>query len=270
MVDTLTILTTDDPPVSLIASRILLATTSKGFADMLSVPRATNDNEPITVAEKKVLFEPFLRVLECGEVELDRVEWEALARVGDKYDSWAVKQAVEKRVWKLEAKKEDHLHSFTLATIVGDKDLLECTALRALQVKNRGSVRFGATREWQQRLDLYEALRTARAFASLKAVQEQVHGYVHCESICNDTTACHRHRTEVPIFIARMITEFDPADEVLSLLPRYTAAAPGETCMTIKCRAICSAVDESWRTTPPSFASVYWFALTAASLPTFG
>ncbi|BGP47103.1 hypothetical protein JCM10450v2_002955 [Rhodotorula kratochvilovae] len=137
MADTLTILTADDPPVSLTPSRIVLAANSKVFADMLSLPSSGTNDQPITMAEKKADFEPFLRALAGEEVSLQPVQWETFARLGDKYDAFVVKHVVEKRIWELEAKDEEHLHRFALATLVGNNQLLERTALRALRVKHR-------------------------------------------------------------------------------------------------------------------------------------
>ncbi|BGP38999.1 hypothetical protein JCM10449v2_002937 [Rhodotorula kratochvilovae] len=98
MADTLTILTADDPPVSLTPSRIVLAANSKVFADMLSLPSSGTNDQPITMAEKKADFEPFLRALAGEEVSLQPVQWETFARLGDKYDAFVVKHVVEKRI----------------------------------------------------------------------------------------------------------------------------------------------------------------------------
>jgi len=99
MSDTLTLLTADDPPVSLTASRTALAANSKVFADMLSVPVGDKASEPVVVAETQEQIEPFLRLLEGQAPALSSAQWEVLARLGDKYDSFVVQQAVDARGW---------------------------------------------------------------------------------------------------------------------------------------------------------------------------
>ncbi|GAA5841140.1 hypothetical protein JCM9279_000556 [Rhodotorula babjevae] len=162
MSDSLTLLTSDDPPVSLTASRTALAAHSKVFADMLSVPAGDKASEPVVVAETQEQIEPFLRLLEGQAPALSSPQWEVLARIGDKYDSFVVQQAVVARGWKLEAKNEEPLHAFTLATTTGNKDLLDRSALRAIRVPDRSTL--GADQEWRDRLDNFEARRIAKAW----------------------------------------------------------------------------------------------------------
>ncbi|GAA5974390.1 hypothetical protein JCM11641_005254 [Rhodosporidiobolus odoratus] len=51
MNDTITILTADNPPVSLTASRVHLIANSEVFADMLSLPSSTSQDNSVTVTE---------------------------------------------------------------------------------------------------------------------------------------------------------------------------------------------------------------------------
>ncbi|KPV77373.1 uncharacterized protein RHOBADRAFT_41366 [Rhodotorula graminis WP1] len=150
MSDSLTLLTSDDPPVSLTASRTALAANSKVFADMLSVPAGGKASEPVVVAEAQEALEPFLRLLEGQAPKLSSPQWEVLARLGDKYDSFVVQQAVDARGWKLESKDEEPLHAFTLATTTGNKALLDRSTLRAIRVADRSTL--GADKEWGDRL----------------------------------------------------------------------------------------------------------------------
>ncbi|GAA5821941.1 hypothetical protein JCM11251_004789 [Rhodosporidiobolus azoricus] len=75
MSSTLTLLTSDTPPVSIQASRIALQANSKVFADMLSLPSSTDEDSSVTVAETEKELKPFLEVIQGeggkkgGEVE---------------------------------------------------------------------------------------------------------------------------------------------------------------------------------------------------------
>ncbi|GAA5974402.1 hypothetical protein JCM11641_005262 [Rhodosporidiobolus odoratus] len=127
MTDTVTISTSDNPPVSLQVSRAHLIAGSKVFADMLSLPTTSDDphNSP-RVQEQAEHFKAFLAVLsgqgrKKGGVldSLDECGWEKLAMMGDKYDSAVVLTQVQARAWELEAEKLLPLHTFTLATYLG-------------------------------------------------------------------------------------------------------------------------------------------------------
>ncbi|GAA5889876.1 hypothetical protein JCM8208_001155 [Rhodotorula glutinis] len=87
MSDSLTLLTSDDPPVSLTVSPTALAANSTVFADMLAVPVGDKASEPVVVAETQAQIEPFLRLLEGQAPTLTSPQWEVLARLGDKYNS---------------------------------------------------------------------------------------------------------------------------------------------------------------------------------------
>ncbi|KPV77372.1 uncharacterized protein RHOBADRAFT_51238 [Rhodotorula graminis WP1] len=136
---TLILVTSDDPPVRLEASRLVLAAGSKVFADMFELPQlerrdkaaeAGGEEGCVVLAESEKVVAALLAVFEGKAVgELDTKTWEALARAGDKYDSPVVKQYIERRVWELEAKDTLELHSYALATYCGNDELLERTAL---------------------------------------------------------------------------------------------------------------------------------------------
>ncbi|GAA5848733.1 hypothetical protein JCM9279_002927 [Rhodotorula babjevae] len=97
MHDTITICTSDDPPVRLEASRTILAANSKVFADMLSVPTKPGSSSSIDLAEKEVEIKPFLRILNMSHDEgdplneLEPEDWPVVAKLADKYDSAAAR-----------------------------------------------------------------------------------------------------------------------------------------------------------------------------------
>ncbi|BGP47104.1 hypothetical protein JCM10450v2_002956 [Rhodotorula kratochvilovae] len=229
MSDTLSILTADDPPVPLAAPRLVLAANSKVFAHMLSLPATGTNDQPITVAGTKADFEPFLRALEGEEVNLSSLQWETFAQLGDKYDAFVVKHMVEKRIWELEAKQIEHLHSFTLATIVGNKELLDRTALRALRVKDRKSARFGAAQEWKDRLELYNAARTAVFFGFLQTMARAMTTHRHTLAHCYMVNACMPQTAAAKEFVAKIVVDFDPASTELSFNTRWEAQGWKET-----------------------------------------
>ena len=109
MDDTVTIRTSDDPPVRLEASRAVLAANSKVFADMLSVPQSTTTAKhgAIDVAEHKIEIMPFLRLLnlahEQGEAlqELEDKDWPVVAKLADKYDSAVAKAMALAKCWSV-------------------------------------------------------------------------------------------------------------------------------------------------------------------------
>lgn len=190
---TLTLVTSDDPPVRLEATRLVLAAGSKVFADMFELPQLEARRKEaeigceegcVVLAEPEKVIVALITMFEGKAVgELDRKTWEALAQAGDKYDSPVVKQYIERRVWcvrsslflrlaafsadrrcracrELEAKDTLALHSYTLATYCGSDELLERTALRAVDSVRNISDDCGTSHEWQRRL----ARRTSSSF----------------------------------------------------------------------------------------------------------
>lgn len=107
MDDTVTLRTSDNPPVEIKASRAVLAVNSKVFADMLSVPQSTTTAKhgAIDVAEHKIEIMPFLRLLnlahEQGEAlqELEDKDWPVVAKLADKYDSAPVRAFALGQCW---------------------------------------------------------------------------------------------------------------------------------------------------------------------------
>ncbi|GJN89836.1 hypothetical protein Rhopal_002825-T1 [Rhodotorula paludigena] len=161
MSETLMIVTSDDPPVSLTAPRAILVANSKVFADLLSLPVSSStdaagsvdaDTGSVTISETQKEIEPFLATLKGEKVSLGEVEWEDLARLSDKYDSFVVKRTVEAHAWS-----SSILHCFTLGSLLGDQALLEHTSTAALDYKHDPEKRFGASKYWDR-----FSLRSAR------------------------------------------------------------------------------------------------------------
>mgnify|MGYP000061778969 CR=1 FL=1 len=95
---TITIRTSDDPPVELKASRLALAANSRVFADMPSLPAVKDGSDSsIDVAETEAELSPFLHLLDISHDEGDPVkelaveDWPVAARLADKYDAAGVK-----------------------------------------------------------------------------------------------------------------------------------------------------------------------------------
>ena len=102
--------TSDDPPVLIKVSRAALVANSKVFADMLSLPlRSDDNNTTIPISETNKEIEPFVAWLQGDEEDAERlssklteVEWESLATLADKYDSWIVRKVVKGKVWSVQ------------------------------------------------------------------------------------------------------------------------------------------------------------------------
>jgi len=108
MDDPIIITTSDKTPATMTVSRSALAVNSQVFADMLSVPRRRDDNSTpsIAVTETEAEFKQFLVMLVGSEASreeamkgLSEQEWETIARLGDKYDSWVIRKLVEAKAW---------------------------------------------------------------------------------------------------------------------------------------------------------------------------
>ncbi|GAA6064142.1 hypothetical protein JCM10212_005143 [Sporobolomyces blumeae] len=104
-----TILTSDDPPVAF-----------EVFRDILSI------------------VHPFLIILKGDEDDitdvlktLDGRTWVELAKMADKYAAAAVASRVQAKIWQLEANNELPVLSYSIATCLQDRALIERTARRA-------------------------------------------------------------------------------------------------------------------------------------------
>ncbi|GAA5899015.1 uncharacterized protein JCM6883_003510 [Sporobolomyces salmoneus] len=103
MDDHITLSTRDN--ATLTVSRFALIAQSKVFNDMLSMNlrHETNDRS-IPLDDTEADLEVFLPLLEGKETQeslnaLNDLEWEAIARLADKYDCRIVRNLVEAKVW---------------------------------------------------------------------------------------------------------------------------------------------------------------------------
>ncbi|GAA6037649.1 hypothetical protein JCM8097_006161 [Rhodosporidiobolus ruineniae] len=157
MTETITLLTSDTPPVALTVSRALLVSTSKVFADLLSLPvqdSVDGKNVEIDTHELEEDVRSFLGVLEGKNRSRSEEEWEAVARLADKYDSAVARMGVESRVWsrKLEAKSSPPLEAFALVVYLENPELLDKVSRRVLQDGQWKTKASAVSEEWTKRL----------------------------------------------------------------------------------------------------------------------
>ncbi|GAA5848763.1 hypothetical protein JCM9279_002937 [Rhodotorula babjevae] len=144
MDDSITLRTSDDPPVELEVSRATLAVNSKVFADMLSSPQgasSTSQDSPINLAETQAELAPFLRLLNFAHdrgdplKELEDKDWPVVARLADKYDSAPVRAVAIGKCWHWTALINDlssaqHRTAFETAIKLGDGHLAASHLMR--------------------------------------------------------------------------------------------------------------------------------------------
>ncbi|GAA5893793.1 hypothetical protein JCM8208_001246 [Rhodotorula glutinis] len=137
MDDTITIRTSDDPPVELKAARAVLVAGSKVFADMLSLPQGASPaslDAYTDVSESADEFRPFLRLLNIAHEEHDPLEdmtaatWLAMVKLADKYDSAGVHTLTS----KLEEQSVESVATLKLALALGNQDLIKKLVFRLL------------------------------------------------------------------------------------------------------------------------------------------
>ncbi|GAA5894892.1 hypothetical protein JCM6882_008234 [Rhodosporidiobolus microsporus] len=143
MSDSVNLVTSDEPPISLSVSSSLLTSTCRVFADILSLPSdgtpsSSNTSDappPLDLHEPAVIVQAFLDVLagnRLHEEQLAEETMEGVARLSDKWDAPVVRRVLEGRIWELQALDARPLHAYTLATYLDNPELLERTAARAM------------------------------------------------------------------------------------------------------------------------------------------
>ncbi|GAA5848869.1 hypothetical protein JCM9279_002969 [Rhodotorula babjevae] len=163
MDDTITIRTSDDPPVEFKAARSTLVTGSKVFSDMLSLPQGSKicQEGVINVAETQSEVAPFIRLLNITHdegkplEELKVEDWPVVARLADKYDSNAVKGLAIGMYWygmltagfvcervlttsshssrKWRSNDTEHAAAFRTAHALADRGLIKISLFRLLR-----------------------------------------------------------------------------------------------------------------------------------------
>ncbi|GAA5893007.1 uncharacterized protein JCM6883_007537 [Sporobolomyces salmoneus] len=170
--DRITLTTCDDPPAYLTVSRSALVVQSKVFGDMLSMDlQHENNDHSIPLDDRKADLKMFVTLLEGKETQeslnaLKVTEWEAIARLADKYDCGIVR--------KSKRKKGSAAFAFTLAAWTGSHKSIETTAKRAILVEDLKSPGFRAPQEWMEKLAAWRTCQKAAYFdhASLQFFQD--------------------------------------------------------------------------------------------------
>ncbi|GAA5936092.1 hypothetical protein JCM3775_003578 [Rhodotorula graminis] len=146
MDDTITLRTSDDPPVELKAARAVLTSGSKVFSDMFSLPQgasSTSQGTSIDVAEKEAEIKPFLRLLNLSHEEgdpfkeLDVNDWPVVAKLADKYDSATVRAIVLCKCWSWSTPATNAIYcksGFVAAAELGQPHLAKVFMLRVMLV----------------------------------------------------------------------------------------------------------------------------------------
>ncbi|KAJ8294439.1 hypothetical protein OF846_002289 [Rhodotorula toruloides] len=194
MSDSVLLVTSDDPPVNLTASRTTLTVQSRVFRDLLAMPSsASSEPAQLMLAETEAEIQPFLSVLSGEEgddaswCKLDDAGWLSLAKLADKYDSPIVRHVVRIQVW-YGPHSYDHINrwltlghrrrrideagdsfpALSLATHVGPASVIKAAALSALAHgwnKKKGELAPGAA----DRLDTW--IKSIKAIAAAIAVE---------------------------------------------------------------------------------------------------
>ena len=194
---------------------------------------------------------------------------------------------------ELEAKNEEPLYAFTLATPTGNKDLLDRTALRALRVADRSEL--GADSMWRDRLvrskdilsphartgtdparqslrrreqDNFEAGRTAHAWRFLQKLSVLLQGHQHNHN-CSYDTACPALKKTVPALIGTLLGSMDPVASNLSLSAHLTYPQ-GQGCTARVFHTLFAAAEQEWATSAPQFSQTQWFVHDVSSLQVDG
>ncbi|BGO90571.1 hypothetical protein NBRC10512_005291 [Rhodotorula toruloides] len=175
MSDSVLLVTSDDPPVNLTASRTTLTVQSRVFRDLLAMPSsASSEPAQLMLAETEAEIQPFLSVLSGEEgddaswCKLDDAGWLSLAKLADKYDSPIVRHVVRIQVWRRIDEAGDSFPALSLATHVGPASVIKAAALSALAHgwnKKKGELAPGAA----DRLDTW--IKSIKAIAAAIAVE---------------------------------------------------------------------------------------------------
>ncbi|GAA5986753.1 hypothetical protein JCM5350_000524 [Sporobolomyces pararoseus] len=177
--DTITLSTSDDPPVLIKVPRSALVANSKVFADMLSLPvKSDNQDESIPISENESEIKVFLSMLESNESQenlaaLTEAQWRMIAKLSDKYDSWSVRKAVEAKAWQVEAEGGSAAFAFALATLTGNQELIKHTAKRVVLIPDLRSSRLHVTQEWKDRLAAWRTVQASNCLRQLQALSNK-------------------------------------------------------------------------------------------------
>ncbi|GAA5910781.1 hypothetical protein JCM6882_002076 [Rhodosporidiobolus microsporus] len=158
MAETVTFLSSDEPPVEFVVPRLALST-SVVFQTM--VEDASKTAEPVRLDDKgselKLFFDTLQSRAPKAEDKVEDEDWLGLARLADKYECEMVKTTVQVHMWRLIATKKQPLLAFTLASILIDRPALREAALPAVVAGAPYTLppTFGASREVKEALSGY-------------------------------------------------------------------------------------------------------------------
>ncbi|GAA5835517.1 hypothetical protein JCM5353_002383 [Sporobolomyces roseus] len=191
----ITLTTSDNPPVSLTISRSALVAQSKVFADMLSLSHKSEDGDhSIPVVETEDQLRPFSMVIEGSDEEregalsaLNERGWINLAKLADKYDSWAVRKSVEEKAWsvlfildqcqteskpriprEINTSKSNPKLAFALATICQNKKLIQATARPVVLLLDLEAYP-NITSDWRIRLAAWKGAQLDKIMRAMSA-----------------------------------------------------------------------------------------------------
>ncbi|GAA6014677.1 hypothetical protein JCM10207_006899 [Rhodosporidiobolus poonsookiae] len=151
-----------------VASRSLLASQCRVFADICGIPTPDDDNDAeethrrfdMTISETESELRSFLAVISGDEMQrktavrgLEQSEqrWGALAAMADKYDCELARIVCQSKVWELLYKEESPLAAYSLSAMLNEKDLLAQTPPSAAEELMAGGS-CSAGEEWTTRL----------------------------------------------------------------------------------------------------------------------
>ncbi|GAA5865511.1 hypothetical protein JCM5353_002865, partial [Sporobolomyces roseus] len=160
------LVTADDPPTRHVIPRSRLCTLSRTFEDMLSLPTGTgiDESNEIVLTETYKELELFIKLLKGEDPEDEysvrirddeakdarRERWIGLARMADKYDCPYAASIVRSAIWRLIATEPSERDAFYLAIALEDRKMVQETCNQAID--NHWLLNTHVSQAWRQRL----------------------------------------------------------------------------------------------------------------------
>ncbi|GAA5835496.1 hypothetical protein JCM5353_002375 [Sporobolomyces roseus] len=216
MDEKITFTTSDDPPASFTISRSALVAHSKVFADMLSLDLKSEDGDKsIPLTETEAELKPFLLMVEGREEELkealsglDEKGWLEIATLGDKYDSWGMRNLVVMKAWESHSISKLPLLAFALATISANTQLIKATAKGALLDPKLDTYN-GITPAWRSRLHAWRATQIEKVFNLLRSSAKQVPQHPAYSFCVNPREKCSTNTEVWQALTVPALSDFD-------------------------------------------------------------
>ncbi|GAA6029671.1 hypothetical protein JCM8097_000995 [Rhodosporidiobolus ruineniae] len=219
MTDTCTLLTSDDPRVSLAVPKSALVTNSTFFRSMLlDSPALTGGSIEVTETEEEL--ETFVEVVQ-GRTEvlegLDAEGWKNLAKLADKYQCELVTALVKGKIWELNSTKAQGNLAFALATTLDDSSLCARTGQGLVAEGTVGRSSKLIDMVWNERL-LTEWANIGRSFLDSFSPQTPFRTAIVKSLSTSDYSICCKH-------VVYLVVEADMRDEdYLNSLPPFPMA----------------------------------------------